>query len=124
MKRVLSWRSFSLFAGLLLSLFVFATAAAAASPTSPVRLDDSLPPNCRLHAQAIFWTASDWPLLAEELAGNPSPCGDYYISIPPLAANKTGLRVLQDDVIRALGPRIHPVAEVTLGGATGWAAWV
>src|SRR5512133_689429 len=161
MKRVLRSRSFSLFAGLLLSLFVFTTsaaadesmpvvdpacsaadsllsldaeclsadpptppAAAAASPTSPVRLDDSLPPNCRLHAQAIFWTASDWPLLAEELAGNPSPCGDYYISIPPLAANKTGLRVLQDDVIRALGPRLHPVAEVTLGGATGWAAWV
>ena len=161
MKRALSWRWFSLFAGLLLSLFVFTTsaaadepmpvvdpacsagdsllsldaeclgaapptpsAAAAASPTSPVRLDDSLPPNCRLHAEAIFWTASDWELLAEELAGNRSPCADYYISIPPLAANKTGLRVLQDDVIRALGPRIHPVAEVTLGGATGWAAWV
>src|SRR6266581_1379990 len=161
MKRVLSWRLFSLFAGLLLSLFVFTTsaaadgsmpvvdsacsaadsllsvdseclnadpptpsAAAAASPTSPVRLDDSLPPSCRLHAEAIFWTATDWPILGEELAANPSPCGDYYISIPPLATNKTVLRPLQDDVIRALGPRFHPVAEVTLGGPTGWAAWV
>jgi len=28
MRRVLSWRSFSLFAGLLLSLFVFTTSAA------------------------------------------------------------------------------------------------
>src|SRR6266516_4475468 len=161
MRRVLSWRSFSLFAGLLLSLFVFATsaaadgsmpvvdpacsaadsllsvdseclsadpptpaAAAAASPTSPVRLDDSLPPNCRLHAEAVFWTATDWPILGEELAANPSPCGDYYISIPPLSTDKTRLRVLQDDFIRALGPRFHPVAELTLGGPTGWAAWV
>jgi len=161
MKRVLSWGSFSLFAGLLLSLFVFTTsaaadesmpvvdpacsaadsllsldgeclsadpptpsAAAAASRTSPVRLDDSLPPNCRLHAQAVFWTATDWPILGQELAANPSPCGDYYISIPPLATNKTGLRVLQDDVIRALGPRFHPVAEMTLGGPTAWNEWV
>ena len=44
------------------------------------------------------------------------------MSIPPLAANKTGLRVLQDDAIRALG--IHPVAEFTLGGLTAWAKWV
>src|SRR5256886_11279699 len=161
MKRVLSWRSFSLFAGLLLSLFVFTTSAAAdgsmpvvdpacsaadsllsvdseclsadpptpsgaaaASPTSPVRLDDSLPPSCRLHAEAIFWTGNDWPILGEELAANPSPCGDYYISIPPLSTDKTRLRVLQDDFIRALGPRFHPVAEMTLGGPTGWAAWV
>src|SRR6266566_297663 len=109
MKRMLSWRSFSLVAGLLLALFLFTTSAAAdesmpvvdpacsaadslpavdagclgadpsrpsaataTSPTNPARLDDSLPPNCRLHAEAIFWTASDWPLLAEELAGNPS----------------------------------------------------
>lgn len=161
MKRLLSWRSFSVFTGLLLSLFLFTTsaaadesmpvvdpacsaadsllaadagclgadppapsAAAAASATDPVPSDDSLPPNCRLHAEAIFWTASDWALLAQELAGNPSPCANYYISIPPLAANKTGLRVLQDDVIRALGPRFHPVAEMTLGGPTAWNEWV
>ena len=161
MKRVLNWRSFSLFAGLLISLFLFTTSAAAqesipvadpacsaadsslspdaeclgadpltpsgapaASPTGPVRVDDSLLPNCRLHAEAVFWTATDWPILGHELAANPSPCGDYYISIPPLATNKTGLRVLQDDVIRALGPRFHPVAEMTLGGATAWDTWV
>jgi hypothetical protein len=87
-------------------------------------LDDSLPDGCRLRAQAIFWTANDWLLLARALAADPTPCGDYYVSIPPLAADKTGLRVLQDDLVRALGPRIHPVAEVTLGGATGWANWV
>src|SRR3954454_5476836 len=161
MKGLLSWRSFSVFAGLLVSLFLFTTsavadesmpvvdpacsasdsllaldaecpgvdsptpsAAAAALATNPVRPDDSLPANCRLHAEAVFWTASDWALLAQELAANPSPCADYYISIPPLAANKTGLRVLQDDVIRALGSRFHPVAEMTLGGPTAWSEWV
>jgi hypothetical protein len=80
---------------------------------------------CRLHAKAIFWTADDWRLLGEELAAQVSPCADYYISIPPLAADKKRLRVQQDDLIRALGPRFHPVAEVVLGGPTGWAAsWV
>src|SRR5215212_5547382 len=99
-----------------------ATAIAAAHA---VGVAGSLPPNCRLHAEAIFWTASDWPTLADAFAADPSPCADYYISLPPLAADKKRLRVLQDDLIRAHGPRIHPVAEVTLGGATGWAnSWV
>lgn len=53
-----------------------------------------------------------------------SPCADYYISIPPQAADKTALRGLQDDLVRALGPRIHPVAEITLGTLTGWNHWV
>ena len=97
------------------------TAKAAASV---VRVAGALPANCRLHAEAIFWTASDWPTLADAFAADPSPCADYYISLPPLAADKKRLRVLQDDLIRAHGPRIHPVAEVTLGGATGWANWV
>jgi hypothetical protein len=85
----------------------------------------SLPPNCRLHAEVAFWTASDWLLLANALNADASPCADYYVSIPPLAADKKGFRVLQDDFMRAIGPRIHPLAEMTLGGNTGWAkSWV
>jgi hypothetical protein len=80
--------------------------------------------SCRLSVEYLSWTASDWTLLAEALVADAAPCGEYWVSIPPLAANKTGLRVLQDDVIRALGPNIHPVAEVTLGSLTGWAKWV
>jgi len=108
-------------------------AAAAAAATNAAHAAASVPANCRLHAEAVFWTQGsrtltpgvwDWTLLGQELAANASPCADYYISIPPLAADKTGLRVLQDDAIRALGPRFHPVAEVTLGGATAWANWV
>ena len=100
------------------------TQAAAIAAANVVSVAGPLPANCRLHAEAIFWTASDWPMLADAFAADLSPCAVYYISIPPLAADKKRLRVLQDDVVRAHGARIHPVAEVTLGGATGWAKWV
>jgi len=86
--------------------------------------ESRLAAKCRVHAKAVFWTASDWALLGQELAAQLSPCADYYISIAPLAADKTRLRVAQDDVIRGLGPQFHPVAEVVLGGPTGWATWV
>ena len=70
----------------------------------------------------MFWTGADWERLGKAIAANRTPCGEYWISIPSLAANKKGLRVLQDDVIRALG--VHPIAEFTLGEGTGWANWV
>ena len=60
--------------------------------------------------------------LAQALARSKSPCAEYWVSIPPLAANKKGLRVREDDAIRALG--LHPVAELTTGEITGWANWV
>ena len=72
----------------------------------------------------MFWTTNDWLLLARALAADASPCADYYVSIPPLSDDHKALRPLQDDLVRALGPRIHPVAEVTLGTLTGWASWV
>ena len=79
-------------------------------------------PNCALRADVVFWTGSDHLRLAQALAANRSPCAEYWISLPPLAADKKALRVLQDDVLRALG--IHPVAEFTVGEETGWANWV
>jgi hypothetical protein len=86
------------------------------SGTGPVR------ESCRVDVEAVSWTGSDWERLAKALAANRTPCGEYWVSIPPLAADKKGLRVLQDDVIRALG--VHPVAEFTVGEGTGWANWV
>src|SRR5438093_88630 len=96
-------------------------AGTAASPPVGPAFDPGLPPNCRIHLEAVFYTASDWLRFGQKLAADPSPCADYYISIPPLAADKTRFRVLQDDLIRALGPRFHPVAEINV---TGWSAWV
>jgi hypothetical protein len=80
------------------------------------------PASCRLDVEAVFWTGTDWERLGRAIAAHRAPCGEYWLSIPPLAADKKGLRVLQDDVIRGLG--VHPVAEFTVGEATGWANWV
>jgi hypothetical protein len=101
-----------------------AAAALAQAQAAAPALADDLPPWCRLHAEAVFWTAVDWPLLAGALADDPSPCADYYVSIPPQSADHTLLRGAQDDLIRALGPHIHPIAEMTLGTLTGWDHWV
>jgi hypothetical protein len=78
------------------------------------------PPDCR-PLRAVFYAASDWLRLATKLAANASPCAQYYISIPPLAANKTAFRADQAWRIRALGPNLHALAEIHVGG---WRSWV
>jgi hypothetical protein len=83
--------------------------------------DTGLPAYCRIPAQVVIYTSSDWLRLGQKLVADASPCAEYYVSIPPLAANKTALRPLQDDLMRALGPRIHPAAEIHV---TGWQRWV
>ena len=93
--------------------------AAAASPGAESQGE----PNCSFRVKAFFWTGTaDRMQLAQALARSKSPCAEYWVSIPPLAANKKGLRVREDDAIRALG--LHPVAELTTGEITGWANWV
>lgn len=84
--------------------------------------DDGEPGNCRFDGEVVVWAGSDWLRIAGALGADRSPCGDAWVAIPPLAANKTGLRVLQDDAVRALG--VHPVAEFTVGALTGWGMWV
>jgi hypothetical protein len=71
--------------------------------------------------RAVFYTESDWLRLATKLANNPSPCAQYYISIPPLAADKTKFRYDQPWRIRALGPQFHVLAEISYNG---WSNWV
>jgi hypothetical protein len=71
--------------------------------------------------RAVFYAASDWLRLATKLAANASPCAQYYISIPPLAADKTAFRPDQPWRIRALGPNFHALAEIQTGG---WRSWV
>lgn len=105
-----------------LALFVAGCSLAAALVVSPGAEGQSQP-NCTLHAKAFFWTGTaDRMRLAKALAKAKSPCAEYWISIPPLAADKKALRVREDDEIRALG--LHPVAEFTTGENTGWANWV
>jgi hypothetical protein len=71
--------------------------------------------------RAVFYAGTDWLRLATKLAANASPCAQYYISVPPLAGNKTQFRGDQAWRIRALGPQFHALAEVNV---TGWSSWV
>jgi hypothetical protein len=94
---------------------------ASVAAASPAASDPAqLPAYCRLAGEAVFYTATDWLRLGQHLAADESPCVNYYVSIPPLAADKTRLRCGQDDLIRALGPRFHAVAEFNFAGWNNW----
>jgi hypothetical protein len=71
--------------------------------------------------RAILYAQTDWLRLATKLAANPSPCAQYYVSVPPLAADKTAFRYDQPWRIRALGSQFHVLAEIHVGG---WSNWV
>src|SRR5919197_1043589 len=77
-------------------------------------------PDCR-PLRAVFYAQTDGLRLATKLAANASPCAEYYLSIPPLAAAKTKFRTDQAWRIRALGPSFHALAEVHV---PGWRAWI
>jgi hypothetical protein len=71
--------------------------------------------------RVIFYAETDWLRLATTLAANASPCAQYYISVPPLANNKTQERSDQAWRIRALGSNFHALAEVNM---SAWGSWV
>ena len=71
--------------------------------------------------RAVFYAATDWFRLTTKLAATASPCGQYYISVPPLVADKSQLRANEAHRIRSLGPSFHALAEINV---TGWTAWV
>jgi hypothetical protein len=71
--------------------------------------------------RAVFYAATDYLRLATTLAATPSPCAEYYLSVPPLVADKTNPRPGAAARIRALGPNFHALAEVHF---TTWNRWV
>ena len=71
--------------------------------------------------RAVFYAATDWLRLTTKLAATASPCAQYYVSVPPLADDKSKLRPNEAQRIRALGPAFHALAEINV---TGWTAWV
>ena len=72
--------------------------------------------------RTVFYAATDYLRLATKLAANASPCADYYISVPPLVADKTMPRPNAAGRIRALGANFHAMAEFHLGTWTKWVA--
>jgi hypothetical protein len=71
--------------------------------------------------RATFYSPADWLRLATKLAAHNAPCAQYYVTIPPLAAEKTTFRPDQPWRIRALGPNFHAVAEISYNG---WSRWI
>ncbi len=71
--------------------------------------------------RATFYSPADWLRLATKLAAHNVPCAQYYVTVPPLAAEKTTFRPDQPWRIRALGPNFHAVAEISYNG---WSRWI
>jgi hypothetical protein len=71
--------------------------------------------------RGVFYAQTDWLRLATELAAGASACGQFSISVPPIAGDKTTLRADQAWRIRALGPGFHALAEINF---TAWSNWV
>ena len=80
----------------------------------------SVDADCR-PLRATFYAATDWLRLATTLAAKASPCAQYYVSVPPVVADKTKPRPDQAQRIRALGPTFHALAEIHY---TAWQKWV
>ena len=71
--------------------------------------------------RAVFYAPTDWRRLATKLAASPSPCAQYYVSVPPIG-DKTQQRGDEAWRIRALGPSFHALAEISVNGWTAWVA--
>src|SRR5262245_22990302 len=52
------------------------------------RLAGTASGDCR-PLRVIFYAATDWRRLATKLAADASSCAQYYVSVPPLVADKT-----------------------------------
>ncbi|HEX4678903.1 MAG TPA: hypothetical protein VH210_06840 [Gaiellaceae bacterium] len=75
--------------------------------------------SCRT-ARAVFYAQTDWLRLATKLAQTPSACAQYYVSLPPLASDKTQPRPDQAAQIRALGANFHALDEVSYASWNDW----
>jgi PKD repeat protein len=72
----------------------------------------------------IFYAQqTDWLRAAQKMRANMSPCASYYVSIPPIVADKTKPRgPLQAGLIRALGPNFHAMNDINVDAWTSWVA--
>jgi hypothetical protein len=76
------------------------------------------PPDCPTPAAFVFYTQSAWNVLADALAADPSPCADYWISLPANSGDKTTPRAEgEPETMRARSSRFHAAAEFH------WATW-
>jgi hypothetical protein len=106
------------------SLFCVVTVAAALLVSVP-SAGAQVPSGCPRQVDAVFWGGAQQFVLGQALAVNLSPCAEYYVTAPPLLADRTMLAFrARFDELRALSPQIHPVAEIRWTSTNGWRAWV
>jgi PKD repeat protein len=71
----------------------------------------------------LYAQQTDWLRVAQKMRANMSLCASYYVSIPPIVADKTKPRgPLQAGLIRALGPNFHALNDINVGAWTSWVA--
>jgi len=79
--------------------------------------DDDTTPDCPFPVEVVFYTQSAWNILSDPLRDDPSPCANYYVSIPAPTSDKTFPRAGVAEQMRARGPAFHAMAEFH------WASW-
>ncbi len=76
--------------------------------------------DCPIAGEVVIYTQGGWNLLADAFRADPSPCANYFISIPAVAGNKSYPRGGGEAAaMRARGARFHAAAEFHW---TTWAA--
>ena len=74
--------------------------------------------DCPLAAEVVFYAPSAWNVLADALLADPSPCADYWFSLPANSGDKTTPRAGgEPEAMRARSTRFHAVAEFH------WSTW-
>jgi hypothetical protein len=104
--------------GFLVAAFSTVLALALAVPFGATAAPTATRSEC---LRVVFYSPADWLRLATKLKAHDVPCAQYYVSVPPLAADKTTFRRDQPWRIRALGANFHAVAEISYNG---WARWI
>jgi hypothetical protein len=74
--------------------------------------------DCPVIGEAVFYTQSAWGTLADALAADPSPCVDYWVSLPAYSEHKEDPRGGgEPELMRARSPQVHALAEFH------WTTW-
>lgn len=71
--------------------------------------------------RTVVYAATGSVTVAQGLAASVSTCTEYFVSVPPLAADKTEMRSGSAATIRGLGASFHALAEVNV---SAWQDWV
>ncbi len=79
---------------------------------------------CPRQVDVVVYAQGGWNVIADALRANPSPCADYWVTIPSVANASHGRDPrgpVAATAMRDRGPRFHAVAEFNW---SGWREWV